>query len=124
MAFVLIIAGAILFLTAIQGTTGKLGALLVSDLFGGFIYWAFAILVIGGLGYIKPLRPLSNAFLVLLVLVLFVSNRGFFAKINEALAQIKSQAGTAGTATGTTSTPSTSGTLPPLPPIPSGIGYT
>lgn len=108
MAFVLIIAGAILFLTAIQGTTSDLGALLIQDVFGGFIYWLAAILIIGGLGYIKAVRPLSNGFLVLLILVLFVANRGFFAKLTEALAAIKTQAANAPTATasaaGTTGT--------------------
>jgi len=47
---------------------------------GNFIYWALALFLIGALGYYKPLKPLSNAFLGLVILVLFISNRGFFAK--------------------------------------------
>src|SRR5262249_20848171 len=65
MAIILIIVGIILFLTAIRGTTAQFGNLLLQDLFGGFVYWFGAIIVIGLIGYIKPLRPLSNALLVL-----------------------------------------------------------
>jgi hypothetical protein len=52
-----------------------------------FIYWGIALFIIGAAGYYKPLKPLSNAFLGLVILVLFISNRGFFARFME---QIKS----------------------------------
>lgn len=52
-----------------------------------FVYWGIALFIIGGAGYYKPLKPLSNAFLGLIILVLFISNRGFFARFME---QIKS----------------------------------
>lgn len=48
-----------------------------------FIYWGLALFLIGALGYYKPLKPLSNAFLGLVILVLFISNRGFFQKFME-----------------------------------------
>lgn len=48
-----------------------------------FIYWGIALFIIGAAGYYKPLKPLSNAFLGLVILVLFISNRGFFAKFME-----------------------------------------
>jgi hypothetical protein len=48
-----------------------------------FIYWGIALFVIGGAGYYKPLKPLSNAFLGLVILVLFISNRGFFVKFMQ-----------------------------------------
>lgn len=52
-----------------------------------FIYWGLALFIIGAAGYYKPLKPLSNAFLGLVILVLFISNKGFFEKFME---QIKS----------------------------------
>jgi hypothetical protein len=93
MAFILILAGLVLFVTAYQGTTGQLGSMLVQDVFGtqgqgGFIYWIVAIGIVGAVGYIKSLKGLSDAFIGLLLLVLFISNKGFFAKFNAALGQI------------------------------------
>lgn len=52
-----------------------------------FIYWVIALFLIGAAGYYKPLKPFSNAFLGLIILVLFISNNGFFEKFAE---QIKS----------------------------------
>lgn len=120
MAFVLIFVGAVLFLTAIKGTTGKLGALLLQDVFGGFVWWAAAILAIGALGYIKTVRPLSDAFLVLVVLVLLVANRGFFNKLTEAIAAIKTEAGSASTSTAGSNTASSLDT----PQVAGSIDYT
>lgn len=55
-----------------------------------FIYWGIALFLIGAAGYYKPLKPLSNAFLGLVVLVLFISNRGFFAKFMEQISATQS----------------------------------
>lgn len=90
MPFILIILGAILFISAIRGTTGTLASLLYSDLTGknSFLYWAVAIMVIGGVGYIKPLKTLSDSFLLLLVVVLFIHNKGFFAQFSTALQNV------------------------------------
>lgn len=48
-----------------------------------FIYWGIALWIIGAAGYYKPLKPLSNAFLGLVILVLFIANRGFFQKFMD-----------------------------------------
>jgi hypothetical protein len=90
-----------IFISAIRGTTSQFGSLLYSDFVStngqkSFLYWIVAITVIGGLGYIKSIRPLANAFLALLILVLFLSNKGVFAQFNSALNSVAS--GTAGTA--------------------------
>jgi hypothetical protein len=52
-----------------------------------FIYWGIALFIIGAAGYYKPLKPLSNAFLGLVILVLFISNRGFFQKFMEQISE-------------------------------------
>ncbi len=57
----------------------------------GFGIWLVAIFVVGALGYAKPFRPVANAFLLLLVIVMVLSNGnpsrggGFFAKFNQAV---------------------------------------
>lgn len=51
----------------------------------GFHVWIIAIFVAGSLGYIRPLKPVANAFLVLIVVVLLLSNGGFFKKFTSAL---------------------------------------
>lgn len=99
MPYVLLIVGAVLFLTAVQGTTRQLGSMLVADIFGasGYLYWAVAVLVIGAIGYIKPLRGLTNVFLLLLIVVLFLkAGTGFFDRFSAALKDIKSSASNAG----------------------------
>lgn len=92
MPFLIIIIGLLLVVTAFKGTTGRLGQMLVEEFTGqsSFLYWAVAILVIGAVGYIKPLKGLANSFLVLLIVVLFLSNKGFFGKFSTALKSIAS----------------------------------
>jgi hypothetical protein len=96
MPLALILLG-VLFLTAAvrgdkcngQQCSDVLFTTIKSDFTGpnNFIYWGIALFIIGAAGYYKPLKPLSNAFLGLVILVLFISNRGFFARFME---QIKS----------------------------------
>ena len=88
MPFVLLAVGILFFIVAIQGTQGGLFALLKSEFVGtnSFVVWAAALVIIGLLGYIKPIRPISHAFLVLILLVLVLSNgKGFFSQFNAAI---------------------------------------
>ena len=107
MPFVLIVIGVILLITAIHGTSGKLGSMLSSDIFGakGFVYWFLAIFIIGAIGYYRPLKPVSNLFLVLVVLILFISEGGFFQKFTQAIQQINPSG--AGTSSQTPGSPTT-----------------
>jgi Mn2+/Fe2+ NRAMP family transporter len=94
MPFVLILAGLVLIVAAIRGTHVQLGTLLVNDFTGpnNFVYWVVAIVLIGSLGYIDKLKPISVTFLVLVVLVLFLAKGnpqnlggGFFEKFTRGL---------------------------------------
>lgn len=78
MPFVLLVVGELLLVTGIQGTNQQLFDLLSNDFTGknSFIYWLFAIAVIGGLGYVPGMKPISNAFLLLVLLVLFLKTSG------------------------------------------------
>ena len=101
MRIVALIFGAVLILVAVRDTyedsaSGSgdgqgLWPLLKKDFEpgaqGNFLAWFAAILLIGMLGYAEPLKPVANSMLALLILVLFLSNGGFFAKLKEAVSQ-------------------------------------
>lgn len=78
MPFFLLIAGIIFLVAAIRGNQGELFSLLKED-FGGdnnFFVWVLAIVVIALLGNIKTIKPVSDAFLGLVILVIIVANYG------------------------------------------------
>lgn len=88
MPFVLLALGILFFIVSLQGTQGSLFTLLKSEFVGtnSFVVWAAAFVIIGLLGYIRPIRPITHAFLVLLLLVLVLTNgKGFFSQFNSAL---------------------------------------
>jgi hypothetical protein len=86
MAFVLLIIGITLLVAGVQNTQGDLFKLLKGD-FSAFFIWFVAIFLIGALGYIEKLKPLSTAFMGLVILVLFLSKgKGFFPQFQAALA--------------------------------------
>lgn len=78
-------SGLILILTALKGDPDKLWTLLEGDFSGdnNYVYWMVSILVLGALGYAAPLRGLSRLFMALVVIVLLLDNKGFFAKLQE-----------------------------------------
>lgn len=81
---------------AIRNKHKDLFALLKDDFTGNgnFIYWTLAIAVLVIVGYNKTLKPLSDAFLALLIIVLILANKGLFAKFqSEISAGTKSSSG-------------------------------
>ena len=92
MPYALILIGIVLLMSALRGDLGTLGALLKKDLFSAnsnFVYWIVAIVVLGAIGYVKALKPFSDAFLLLVIVVFVVANGGFFGAFTQAMAQIK-----------------------------------
>lgn len=98
MPFALIITGLVLVIAAVRNTQDELFTLVKGDFTGdaNFAYWLVVILLVGSVGYIKQLRSLSTAFLVLLVVVVFLtkgdpskSSGGFFEKFTQALNSTK-----------------------------------
>lgn len=75
MAFALLITGAVFLIASIRGTQDNLTTLIKGDFTGpqNFLYWVIAILLIGFTGYIPKVKPLSVAFLVLVILVLILT---------------------------------------------------
>lgn len=78
MPFALLIVGIVLVTAGVRGTTSELASLIKGDFTGekNFSYWLIAILVIGSIGYVEDLRSLSRMFLVLLIVALFLTNKG------------------------------------------------
>lgn len=94
MPFILTIGGLLLIVTGFQNTHKQLGNQLVSDFTGqnNFIFWVAALGAVGALGYVKELEPFSRAFLVLILIGIFLSHKGFFTQFNTALSQSSSVA--------------------------------
>jgi hypothetical protein len=93
MPFTFIIVGLFLIIAAARGKSQDLFDLLHDDFVStqdksSFLPWVVSILVVGSLGYVPQLRTFSRTFLVLLILVLFLSNKGFFAKLKEILPEV------------------------------------
>ncbi len=95
MPFAFIIAGIVLLVSGVRGSSQSLVTLLKGDLTGSnnFGYWILSILVIGALGYIQDLRVLSRSFLVLVLIVLVIAEDkngagGFFTEFQSSVKQI------------------------------------
>lgn len=78
----------LLIVSAINDKTEILSDLVVSDFKGSdkiapFQIWILALFLIGALGYVKQIKPLANAFLVLVILIMILSNKGFFGKLTS-----------------------------------------
>jgi len=84
------IFGVILIVSGVKGTvTGSSPSLmsLLKDDFTGtnpFWKWMLAILFIGAVGYIPNMRPISRAFMALVIIVFLMSNQGVFSQLQSA----------------------------------------
>lgn len=81
MPLVILAIGLMLFVSGMRNTQDELLTLLKSDFTGGkngngFLSWMLAIAAIVVIGYYKPVRPISDAFLLLVIIILFLSNKG------------------------------------------------
>lgn len=94
MPFALLIIGVVLLIAGVRNTQDTLFTLVRGDFSGSgnFIFWLAAILIIGAVGYIPKLKPISTAFLALVVVVLFLKKGnasgiggGFFSQFTSAL---------------------------------------
>lgn len=93
MPFVLLIIGIALVAVGVQNTQSTFFALLKGDV-KGYLPWIASIGAIGALGYVKAIKPISDAFLVLVIIVLFLSNGGFFDKLFGTATSTAQQAAT------------------------------
>jgi hypothetical protein len=95
MPVLFLIAGLILIVTAIRGTTGDFARRFAGDVSGGFLKWLAAIVVIGAMGYVPALKEPSRYLLGLVAVVIILTKGGGF--ISAFVEQIENP-GTATTA--------------------------
>ena len=76
MPLTFLIIGVVFVASAVNGTSAQLISLIKSDFTGqnNFIFWLVALIIIGAVGEIEELRPVSNAFLVLVILAIILAN--------------------------------------------------
>jgi|SRR6185295_6286470 len=113
MPIALFFVGVVFITAGIRGTDEDLINLVKGDFENkdgqrGFISWITAILIIGALGYIEPIKPISRAFLVLVVIVLFLTRGGFFDKFIKGIQPLNEP---------TTGAPNQPAKLPNLPAV-------
>ncbi len=89
MAIPLLIIGLLMVITGGRGTYAQFGSQVASEFQGqnSFTYWLLAIGILGAVGYITPLQKISRMLMALVILVIFLANKGFFAKFTAALKQ-------------------------------------
>jgi hypothetical protein len=105
MPFVLIIAGTVLVISAVKNTQQILFYLLARDFTGpnNFIYWFLSILAIGAIGYIPRAKPISDGFLILVILTLFLKeNTGFIAMFQQQIGRTQTSSPQVSAPTGST----------------------
>jgi hypothetical protein len=88
MPLIFLAVGVLFLVSAVRGTQGSLLALLKDDFTGqnNFLIWIAAVAMIGLIGLVDDFRAVSNAFLGLIVLVILISNKGFFSQLTAGLA--------------------------------------
>lgn len=105
MPFALLIVGIFLLVAGVNNKQGDLYTLVKGDFSGpnNFVFWIVSILVIGAVGYIPKLKPISDAFLVLVIVVLFLSKGSgapngllFFQNLTKGLQSTTGQASAPG----------------------------
>lgn len=104
-------SGLILVLTGVKGNPGQLWQVFKGDFQGAnsFVYWLLSILALGSLGYIPQLKSLSRLFVVLILIVLLLDNKGFFAQFQSFINSTKTAAPAATSTAAPAATSSTSG---------------
>lgn len=89
MPLVLILVGTLLFWSAYRGKQDELFAVVGDTVKGppSFFVWVAAIGTVGSIGYVKSAEAFSRAFVILILISMFLAQRGFAEQINKALSQ-------------------------------------
>jgi hypothetical protein len=76
MPFFFVFVGVLLIITGVKDTYVALGNQIAKDFTGtqNFFVWVLALGAVGSLGYIERLRPFTNAFMVLILLAMVLTN--------------------------------------------------
>lgn len=91
MPILVLLVGIMLIAAGINDRLPDLAALVKEDFsptdenVSGFHIWIVAFFVVGSIGYISGLKPIANAFLVLIVITLILRNGAFFEKFSNTI---------------------------------------
>lgn len=90
MPILFLIVGVLLIVVGVNNKIPELVELIKEDFSPSdgttsFPVYIVAIFVAGSLGYIQAMKPVANAFLALIIVVMLLSNKGFFEKFTSAL---------------------------------------
>lgn len=101
MPFAIIILALVLIVAGFKGTVNSLLGL-VEQTFAQIVVPFVAILIIGAMGYIPQLKRLSDAFLALVLLAMFLSNskNGLISKFQSAIRNPQAPSNPQGSASG------------------------
>jgi hypothetical protein len=85
MPLFLILFGVLLMIAALRNKLDDLTAVLKDDFTGAnnYFVWVLAIGLIVALGNIDDLKPVSNAFLTLVIVIILLANRGLLPSFIE-----------------------------------------
>jgi len=118
MGLALTIIGLLMVIVGGRGTYAQFGKQLSYDFTGGgnfkqsFTIWFLAIAGIGAIGYLPALQTISRMLLALVLIVIFLANKGFFQQFTQALQTGPQQPAALPTGSGqTTPLASAAGTL-------------
>lgn len=90
MPFAFLIVGTLCVFAGVRNQASTLLTLVKSDLTGSdnYIYWMLSILVLGSLGYVQTLRPVSRMMLALVIVCMILKRgNGFFSQFGTAISQ-------------------------------------
>ena len=110
--------GLILIVSGVRGTVTSGNPSLVSLIKGDFTgtdpfwKWMLAILLIGAIGYVPNLRPISRAFMALVIVVFVLSNQALFTQL-QSVFKTNSAVGTVQPTSTVTQQPATDNILMP-----------
>jgi cell division protein FtsW (lipid II flippase) len=81
----LIAIGLILITAGVRGKAGEVGEILKDDFTRkpSFVAWLVAVWIVGLIASFKQTRQLGNSFYALLLVVLLLSNTGFFQEFKR-----------------------------------------
>lgn len=120
MPFALIIIGVVMLVAAARNSQTDLFNLVKGDFSGdgNFVYWLVLLLIVGAVGYIEKLKPLSEAFLIL-ILIVIVLKKGNTSGTGGGLFEQFTSALKSTTGAGANVTQQTASVIPSLPSLPS-----
>lgn len=90
MPFALVTIGLLFIVTGFQDTYKEFFTEVEGDFTGqdSFIYWLVSLGLLGSLGYVDQLKTFSRASMALLLIVMFLANKGgVFAQFNQEIQQ-------------------------------------